>query len=516
MAQPITQPNRRGHRTLGVWVVSVAGVAAVTVALEALGSHIHIAIASSLYLLLVVTIALQLGRGPAALASVLAFLACDWFFAEPRYRLTVSDPAEWLALLGFLVVAQVVGQLTALLRERADEARQREREAAALADASWAVASQPDRERALAEVLRRLLEVSGAAAAAVFVEHDHDLALLAQAARLDSSWQWDQARLREPAGYVLSTGRAVAWDDDHHHWDKALGEADIAYLPLLGENRVAGVLSLRGARRLGPAERRAVESLANHAGVVLERERLSQLAWQAEALREADRLKTALLSMISHDFRSPLASIKAGLTGLLQEGAPVDEATWHELLSGMDAETDRLNRLVENVLALSRLEAGAWHPQMEASRVDELVGAALDSFTPAENQRIEVALADDLAEVEADPVQLVQVLHNLVENALKYSSDGSPVSLTTRRDGAVAWIEVADRGPGLPPGGEERIFEPFYRAPERQESGVSGLGLGLAVCHGLVSANGGELTAAPRDGGGTVFRIRLAAGDTSR
>src|SRR5439155_25835966 len=165
-----------------------------------------------------------------------------------------------------------------------------------------------------------------------------------------------------------------------------------------------------------PAMRRVVESLANHAAVVLERDRLARAEMQARALEEADRLKTALLSMVSHDFRSPLASIKASVTGLLQAGAPWDAETQRELLQGIDQETDRLNRMVGNILSLSRLQADAWRPQCELTSLSEVVGAAIERLGDEEDSRIEVALDRDHDEVWLDPVQIVQVLHNLVDN----------------------------------------------------------------------------------------------------
>jgi two-component system sensor histidine kinase KdpD len=252
-----------------------------------------------------------------------------------------------------------------------------------------------------------------------------------------------------------------------------------------------------------------VESLANHAAVALERQRLAQAEAQAQALLEADKLKTALLSMVSHDFRSPLASIKASVTGLLQDGLFWDTAVQHELLSGINQETDRLNSMVGNILALSRLEADAWRPQCESVPLAEVVGVALDAFNAEENKRIAVTLDRALNEVWLDMVQIIQVLHNLLDNALKYSPPDSPVELSAAQEGESLLIEVSDRGVGLPVGEEERVFEQFYRAPRWRASASPGAGIGLAICRGLVEAHGGRLTASNRDGGGAVFRMTL-------
>jgi two-component system, OmpR family, sensor histidine kinase KdpD len=535
---------------------ALGAVAVITALIHLLPGAAHITNISFLYLLAVIGTALWFGRASAVAASILAFLAFDFFFTRPRFTFTVHDPAEWLALCMFLLTATVTGQLTALLQARAEEARQREREAAALAEASWAVASRVDRNRALDEVLRRLMDVLQPRAAAIFVpaeQGDRSQAGTREAGDGDSKDAGSEASLLpspasrvpacdlspgslapvaargEDAGetrgaacgaasealqFVMEHGSAIGWGGENRHCEKALAETahpNAAYLPLIMEGRVLGALHLRlrKEQRVTPEERRVVESLANHAAVVLERDRLARAETHARALAEADRLKTALLSMVSHDFRSPLASIKASASAMLGEGAPVDAETQRELLTGIEQETDRLNRMVGNILALSRLEADAWRPRCEATAPAEMVGAALQAFGPEQNRRIQVSLDPALAEVWLDPVQIVQVLHNLVDNALKYSPADEPVELSVRRQGDRLVAEVLDRGPGVPPGDEERVFERFYRAPGLRESAVPGVGIGLAVCRGLVEAHGGQLTAHNRPGGGAVFRLAL-------
>jgi len=281
-------------------------------------------------------------------------------------------------------------------------------------------------------------------------------------------------------------------------------------LPLGAEERLGYlVLRLPTGRELSVAERRAVNSLALHAGVVLERDRLMRIEAQTQALHEADRLKTALLSMISHDFRSPLAAIKASAGSLLAPGEPVDGDTHRELLTGIIAAVDRLNRMVENVLALSRLEAGAWRPLVEPALVEEVVASALEPLDAEANARVEVSLESGLGEVNLDAVQMAQVLYNLVENALRYSPPGTPVEVRAWLGYGCFVFEVADRGPGLPPRWEEHLFQPFWRGPGLGESARAGVGLGLALCRGLVEAHGGKITARRRQGGGSVFRVEL-------
>jgi two-component system sensor histidine kinase KdpD len=312
----------------------------------------------------------------------------------------------------------------------------------------------------------------------------------------------------------MEHGHPLGWEDESYDWQRALApelSPGEIYLPLLMEGRAYGVLRLeRGETQpLTPAQRDVVYSLANLAALVLERDRLLRDTAEARALAETDRLKTALLSMVSHDFRSPLASIKASIAGLRHRDGLPDPEIEQELLEAIDHQADRLNRMVGNILALSRLEANAWQPQRERISPSELVGAVLDAFDEEMGRRIHVAVEPALADVCLDPVQIGEALRNLLENALKYSPPERTVELrASERDGSLV-LEVLDRGPGLPPGEESRVFERFYRLPGLSESAVPGMGLGLAICRGLVEAHGGRITAHNRPGGGAAFQITL-------
>lgn len=482
--------------------LSILGVLGMTALIALVPNADHTANVSLLYLLIIVGAAHRFGQGPAVLASLLAVLTFDWFFVAPRYTLTVTDPAEWLALVVFLFTAIVTSQLTATLHRHAQEARNREQETTALAQASWAVASQVSHHRALSEVLRHLTDVVGSEAVAIFAPGQNgELEIVAAhgAAAISSQAMIENGPTLTAVESVLRDGGAIGW------------QSDTAYLPLALDNRVLGVLYLRLQKKqtLSVAERRVVEALCHHAAVSLERHRLALAETQSQAVAEADRLKTALLSMISHDFRSPLTSIKTSVTGLLQEGLPLDSEAERELLQGIDQETDRLNAMVGNVLALSRLEAGAWRPQCEMVPVAEVVGAALNSLSAEQNERIQLEVDEAVGEAWLDMVQIVQVLHNLLENALKYSPQCNPVQLAVTKRENQLLFEVADAGAGLLPGEEHLIFQRFYRAPRWRESSLPGTGIGLAVCCGLVEAHGGELSAGNRPEGGAVFRFTL-------
>jgi two-component system sensor histidine kinase KdpD len=231
---------------------------------------------------------------------------------------------------------------------------------------------------------------------------------------------------------------------------------------------------------------------------------------RTQALKEADKLKTALLSMVSHDFRSPLTGIKAAVSALLQESPKeLDSAEAKQLLQGIEQEADRINRMVGNILNLSRLEADAWKPHLESSSLSEIIGSTLASFSAEDNKRITIRLPRDLAEVIVDPVQIEQVIKNLIENALKYSDKESlvEISVSTLDDEVV--MSVLDRGIGVTPEDAGRIFERFYRNPRLKETSTPGVGIGLAICKALVEAHHGSLTMVPRVGGGSVFEVKL-------
>jgi two-component system, OmpR family, sensor histidine kinase KdpD len=290
-----------------------------------------------------------------------------------------------------------------------------------------------------------------------------------------------------------------------------LDEEEAARIPMeVSDENIATIVDAKLSRnvQMTAHQKQIVDSLINHSAIILQRERLMKNEARAAALEDADRLKTALLSMISHDFRSPLTSIKASVSTMLQDGAPLDAETTKGLLQGMDQETDRLNRMVGNILDLSRLEADAWKPRMEPTAVSELIGIALDGFSVENNRRVIVKLDKDLPEVVIDSTQIVQVLKNVIENALKYSPSDSLVEVEVHSEADFVIVSVLDRGRGLPEDADE-MFKPFWRAPDLHESSMPGVGIGLAVARGLVEANEGTLSAGNRDGGGSIFRVSL-------
>ncbi len=438
------------------------------------------------YLLVVMVSALFWGRGPAIWASLISFLSINWFFITPRYTFTVKESSEWFSLCMFLFTAGVTGQLTAMLKARALESRRRQQEMAVLSDAGWAVVSQLDTRSALTEVVRQMSKVVDLDSAVIVATDDGA----------------DRIAVTYPDSYGVKLK-----DLESDEWCENGG----MILEIEMNQKRLGSVYLRLAKRasLTSEQGQIVNSLVNHSAVILQRHGLMKIESHAVALADADRLKTALLSMVSHDFRSPLTSIKACVSTLLGEGQPLEQETQRELFQAIEQETDRLNLLVGNVLDLSRLEADAWRPKLELTPVTELVGMVLDSFAPDSNRRIIVNLDPNLNDVLVDSAQMTQVLRNLLENALKYSASDSSVEISTKIEDYNAFIKVRDSGRGLADNEKEKIFEPFYRGAGLEESSIPGLGIGLAVCKGLVEAHNGTLTAENNENGGAIFIIML-------
>ncbi len=458
-----------------------------------------------LYLLAVQAVAFWFGSGPAVAASFMAFLAFDWFYVEPIHQFTVRDPFEFVALCVFLVTAITIGQLTALFHSRAEDARRREVAASALAEASWTVASELDTQTALNSVLKHLTKVSSFKQAAILIRNEGGTFEVQVSCVISGVPDFSHVS-NQAIEHVLSHGTAIGWDGSPH-WSKALGVPAI-YIPVILDGQCAAILFVELDEKtwLNETEQQVMESIINHIAVVLQRDRLVKRQAHAQALLETDKLKTALLQMVSHDFRSPLASIKASVSSLYDDGGEeLDSETKIDLLDAIDSEVDRLNKMIGNILDLSRLEAGAWSPRREITEVADLVGATLDSFSSEQNRRIKVNLESSPREVFVDPVQIVQALKNLLENALKYSTPDTFVEFEARALHDDFVVRILDRGVGLPSGEEERIFDPFYRAPVHRETSKPGIGMGLAISRGLIEAHGAKLSAHDREGGGAVF-----------
>ncbi len=457
------------------------------------------------YLLGVIVVATRYGRGPSVVASLLSVAALDFFVVPPDFTFAVTDTEYFLTFSVMLVVALVISGLAARTRAQAESARERERRIATLYAMSRELASSRGVQDLLAVATRHVTELFGVRVAILLPDASGRLEG-GQAPNVEFPMDTSEMAVSQ---WVYGHGQIAGQGTD------TLPGATGLYLPLLGSRGPVGVMGLRAEdpRSLQSPERlHQLEAFASQTALAIERARLAEEAEQAQVRAETERLRNSLLSSVSHDLRTPLASITGAASTLLDGEARLDAATRRDLLEALHEEADRLNRLVQNLLEMTRLEAGALQPQTEWHSVEEVVGAALGRFGKALAHRIVTArIPPELPLVPMDDVLIEQVLTNLIDNVIKYTPSDSPIEITAGDTGGAVLIEVADRGPGLRPGEEQEIFEKFHRA-ERGPS-VRGAGLGLAIARGIVRAHGGRIWAENRPGGGVSVRFSLPVKD---
>jgi two-component system, OmpR family, sensor histidine kinase KdpD len=499
------------HRVFWRYGAAFAAVLAMTAVIGAVLSVVRVANISMLYLVTVLGAAILLGRGPAIAASIVAFLAFTWFFVEPIHTLTVGDPKEWFALALFVITAAITGQLAADQRARAREAADRAREATLMFEIAR-VLGDIDLDAAMRSVTEQLR--AGLDVPVVVVELDDGPATRRITA--GDATLLDRAPLGSLAAWIGSThpsGRPAA------RWIRVVDPRTVGAarddrmhaVPLSTEGRRLGTLAVLGERRLSAAEDRILVSVAAQVASAIDRARLRRRATDAEVLRRADELKSALLGAVSHDLRTPLASIIASVGSLRQTDVRWTDAEREQFLADIEQEADRLTRIVGNLLDLSRMESGTLHPERSWYDIAALIDDVLGRLRPiTRGHRVEASIPDDLPPVSLDYVEIDQVLTNLIENAVRHTPVGSRILISASASGTDVTIEVSDDGPGIALDTIDRLFQPFFRgAPSRSPRGT---GLGLAVARGLVEAHGGRISVQNRPNGGAMFRFTLPIG----
>ncbi len=444
------------------------------------------------YLLGVIIIATRHGMGPSIVASILSVLAFDFFFVPPHFTFAVSD-AQYLLTFGVMfVVAITISTLTVRIQRQAEAVQQRERRTAALYALSREFARTASQKRLVEVAAQQIGEVMASRIAVLLPDPAGQLVPMAPAFPLDVNEQ-------AAAEWVYGHNQIAGLGTD------TLPSSKAVYLPLAGSHGTVGVLCVEPAHPASitaPEQRNLLETFANQTALAIERANLAEETQQAKVQIEIERTRNALLSSVSHDFKTPLAAIIGAASNLI-ENTSGECRDWGQSIV---EEADRLNRLIRNLLDMTRLEAGAVQVHKEWHALEEVIGAALTRLDNRLHEHpVTVHLPDDLPLVPLDSVLIEQVLVNLLENAIKYTPPGSPFDIAVMMADQVT-VSVADRGPGIPPGDEERVFEKFYRG---HPSGASGVGLGLTVCRGIVQAHGGKIWAEHRDGGGAVFQFTL-------
>ena len=505
---------------------------------------------SIVYLLVVLALASTRGRYAAILASLVAFLSFDFFLVPPLYVFTINRVEEWIALFVFLVTAILTSQLAVTLRQRAEQSNRRERETRILYDLVRVSNREEEPEHQLHAIAQAIVDVfsSWGVYDCAILQPDGSGTLRVQASAYQPMKQITLSDDEKAiASWVMTHGRSMGLYDDSSLASStssrfvqrvivrstAKGRAvhrSLRLIPLKTGQQVVGVLRLRildDPRHLTQEERLEEDldhpnarttffwTFLEQASSLIERARLRRENLRIAVLQRTDALRAALLSSVSHDLRTPLASIKAAASSLLQEDVQWDEEARRSFARSIEQEADRLDHLVSNLLDMSRIEDGALKPEKEWYMLPELVRDVLSRLRPLLRGRIvHTDMPNDLPPIELDYVMIDQVLTNLIENAVRYTPPESPIDISAHRDGAQVLVSVADRGPGIPPGDLERVFDKFYRVFDKQHNAghPSGSGLGLAVSKGLVEAHGGRIWAKPRPGGGVVFSVELPLG----
>jgi two-component system, OmpR family, sensor histidine kinase KdpD len=497
--QPRPEPLRVEH------YFGSAGAVAAALGVGLLVKHfIAVQSISLVFLTAVMASAIAWGLLPSLFAAVASVLAYNFFFLPPLYTFTVADPENVLTLFFFLVVAVIVSNLTARTRSQILTARLRAKTTAelyafsrkvagigALDDLLWATAYQISSMLNVRTVL--LLPAKdgeGLEVMSGYPPEDH----LDDADMAAARWTWGHNR---PAGRGADT----------------LPGTKRLFLPLRTGSGPVGVIGIDRdvpGPLLTPDERRLLDALADQAAVAIERISLARGLDEARVLAETERLRAALLTSISHDLRTPLASILGAVSSLRSFPERYSAAEREDLLATLHDEAERLNRFVSNLLDMTRLESGAIELKLEFIDVTEIVGSALQrSGSVLAGHHVEVEIEPHLPMLRLDAVLFEQILFNLLDNAAKYSPAGSRIDVRASRDGELVEIEVVDEGPGIPPADLERIFDKFYRV-HAQDRRRAGTGLGLAICRGFVEALGGSIFARNRrDRSGAVLTIRM-------
>ena len=520
-------PRALPIRSLAFRVVSIAAALALASGLVAiLESAVNVPNASAAYILAVIVLAVGLGIVEAVVAALGSFLAYDYLFIEPVHTFAVVDPGEWLNLLLLLVVGLVVGQLAGRQRRRADVAELREREARGLFQVSRVLATARDTREALDAIVLILRDESRMVRVWIGLAGTTPLerVIADTGAGATPPAPTRHELLRRTAGDAPAEWVALHKSEGSR---RTVVDPDLAAhrVVIEADGRTLGSVWCLRARSLGPPAReetRLLAAAADQIGQAVERDRLRAEATSLEVARRSDELKSALLDSVSHDLRTPLATIRAAAGSLAGDAGPAGDSVGARGSEVADAATiiDRqaqyLDRLVTNLLDLSRIEAGALRPELRPILLDDAVADTLERLATAGAGRISTDIALTLPPVLVDEVYLDAILTNLLENALAYSPpDAQIVVRAVQREPECVRLTVEDSGSGVAPEAVEHLFEKFYRATTNGRDTRRGSGIGLSVVKGLGEASGGRVAARRSDLGGLAIDVDLPAAPSS-
>jgi two-component system sensor histidine kinase KdpD len=419
----------------------------------------------------------------------------------PYYTFAVDETRYLVTFFVMFIVSVIISRLTLRIRLQAEESRLKEQQTAALYGMNKELVSERDVERLKDIAAKHIGEAVNGNVMVLLPDGQGRIMCPAPGAgsfvgnvREQEAAQWALDH-HQPAGSNMPTGP----------------DADASYFPLIASRGTVGVLGVLPKRAQGwfdPKQVRYLEAFTNQTAIAIERSFFVEEAHRASVKAEAESMRNTLLSSISHDLRTPLTAITGAVSTLLQNNIAIDQRNREELLQTIQEEADRLNRIIKNILDMMRLESGALQVNKEWQSIEEIVGVVLNRLgRRLDEHPLTVNLPANLPLIPFDSLLLEQVFMNLFENAIKYSPKDTPIELSASDSFNIVTVELADRGPGIPPGKEEHIFEKF--AHGRTTSG--GVGLGLAICRTIISIHGGKIWAENREGGGAIFRFTLSA-----
>jgi two-component system sensor histidine kinase KdpD len=473
------------------WVVSAAAVAAI-VAVYYLWLHVNPTTVSLTLLLVILLLAVNWGLRYAVAASLGATVCFNYYFLPPIRTFTVADPQNWVALLAFLITAIVASRLSSRIREETHAAMTRQREVEMLFHLSRELLQTDKVAELIDAVPRSIARVARASAVLLFVEDGSRVHCVGEWLPEMPTGEWLRELMLLPAAASLGDGNEMA-------------------VPLRVGARPRGLLLLAGVQ----LSTETFEAMAGLVSIAIDRAQALEDVTLSETAKQSERLRRVMLDSITHELRTPLTAIKASVTTLLSAGALPAEDSF-ELLTIVDEESDRLNRLLTQSIEMAQLDAKEVHMRLSAHRVAGLLDGLAEACGPlVAGRQLLVELEPALPRMQADPEWIRKVLRNLVENAAKYSPRDAPITVGARRVGASVEVSVADRGFGIDSAEQRMIFEKFYRGRTQVER-VPGTGMGLAICRAILEAHGGSIRVESQPGIGSVFTFSLPVSHPTR
>lgn len=506
--RPQAAPHRPAPVAWAEYGKSILAVAACSALCFLMYPHFERANLIMVYLLGTMFIASRYGQGPAILSSALGVLCFDVLFVPPRFSLAVSDTQYLFTFAIMFLVAVVISRLTSHIRQQAEAARGREGRTQVMLALSRQLAGTRGTEKLLRIAIEHVSELFACKALALLPDDERHLKdFIGDREAFNISHKGEGV-----AQWVFANGKVAGLGTS------TLPTSGALYVPLVGLKDTVGVLGLRPDTQgalFSPEQMQMIETLARQVALALEVERLETESLHAQMEAETERLKTSLLSSVTHDLQTPLAAIMGSADSLVHVGERLETGLRRSLAANIFDEAERLSRLIGNLLRMTKLESGTLKPDLELQSLEEPLGAALNLLEKQLTGRVvEMHMPSDLPMLDLDGVLMEQLFLNLLENAVKYAPEASPIRIAAQVSGREVELSVADQGPGLTADELEKVFDLFYQG--QTGSVRKGYGIGLAICRAIAQVHGGRIWAENRKGGGAAFTIALPAPSARR